>query len=241
MNEDRVLEAVDDRRDDLIDFAQNIVSIPSENPTGSEKEVAGAIHEHMKGLPLDDVQLLSKVPERPNVVGTFKGIGEGKRLLFNGHTDVVPVSDAERPEWKADPYGAEIIEGELYGRGAADMKGPIASMLYAAVALKDAGANIKGDLALAFTSSKETGGHFGARYICEEGLGNADACIIGEPSGMEQGLDYIATACRGGASFKIVVHRTQMHNSQSDIRGAVNACLNLSKVLHRMSEELHLH
>ncbi len=241
MSEERVLEAVDDRRSDLIEFAQRMVSIPSENPTGSEKEVAEAIHDHMKSLPLDDVQLLSKVPERPNVMGTLKGEGGGKRLLFNGHTDVVPVSDAERPEWKADPYGAEIIDGELYGRGAADMKGPIASMLYAAVALNDAGAGIKGELALAFTSSEETGGNFGARYICEQGWGKADVCIIGEPSGMKKSLDYIAIACRGGASFKIVVHGTQMHNSQSDIRGAVNACLNLSKVLHRMSEELQLH
>ncbi|MCH8086412.1 MAG: ArgE/DapE family deacylase [Chloroflexi bacterium] len=240
MSEARVLEAVDDRRKELIEFAQKLVSIPSENPPGGEKEVVAAITPVIDRYSLGETRVVGRDTSRPNILTTMKGNGEGKRLLYNGHTDVVPVGQEERSHWKTDPFGAEIIDGELYGRGSADMKGPIASMLYGAIALKEAGASFAGDLVLAFTADEENGGYYGAQYVSEQGLAGADVCLIGEPSGMKSGFDYLATACRGATCFKLVVRGTQMHSSQSDIRNAVNAGLKLCKVLYRMSEELEI-
>lgn len=241
MSEENVLEAVDSRREELVDFTQRILKIPSENPPGTEKAVAEAIRDVAEQYDLGKVEMPARDEDRPSVVITMEGSGAGKRLLYNGHTDVVLVSEDERPQWKADPYAAEIIDGEIYGRGAADMKGPVASMLYGAVALKEAGLPFNGELVMAFTADEEDGGYYGAQYVCEQGLATADAALIGEPSGMDSGFDYLATASRGATCFKLVVRGTQMHSSQSDIRGAVNAGLKLAKVLHRMDEELVIH
>ena len=238
MSQSKVLEAVDSRSQELIEFAQTLLSKPSENPPGGEKDVADALKEVVDRYSLGDTVVISRDPLRPSVITTLKGNGPGKRLIYNGHTDVVPVGQDERAVWRADPYGAEIIDGELYGRGAADMKGPIAAMVYGAIAMKEAGAPFNGELVLAFTADEENGGYYGAELMAEQGLAAADACLIGEPSGMESGLDFLATACRGATCFRLVVKGTQMHSSQSDIRNAVNAGLKLSKVLYRMSEEL---
>ena len=241
MSEEKVLEAVDDSRQEVIEFAQRIIAIPSENPPGKETAVAEAIREVVERYSLGEVKMVGREPDRTNVVVTLKGTGNGKGLFYNGHIDVVPVGQDERRHWKADPFSGEIIDGEMYGRGSADMKGPVASMLYGAIALKEAGATFRGDLILAFTAEEETGGYYGAQYVCEQGLIKADAGLIGEPSGMESGFDFLATASRGATCFKLKVQGTQMHSSQSDIRGAVNAGIKLSKVIYRMSEELKLH
>ena len=241
MSEQKVQEAVDARHDEIVEFTQRILKIPSENPPGTERAVAEAIRDVAEQYDLGRVEMPARDKDRPSVVITLEGSGAGKTLLYNGHTDVVLVSDDERPQWKADPYAAEIIDGELYGRGAADMKGPVASMLYGAIALKEAGSPFNGELVLAFTADEEDGGYYGAQYVCEQGLATADAALIGEPSGMDSGFDYLAIASRGATCFKLVVRGTQMHSSQSDIRGAVNAGLKLAKVLYRMEQELVIH
>ncbi len=238
MNESRIFEAVDARRDELVGLAQTLLRHPSENPPGGEREVAEALKEVIDEYSLGDTVTIASDPERPSVITTIRGQGLGKKLIYNGHTDVVPVGEDERALWKADPFGGEIIDGELYGRGAADMKGPIAAMLYSAIAIRELGEPFNGELVLAFTADEENGGHYGAEYMANQGLAEADACLIGEPSGMESGLDFLATACRGAICFTLMVKGTQMHSSQSDIRGGVNAGVKLAKVLYRMSEEL---
>src|SRR5688500_10889647 len=75
-------------------------------------------------------------PGRPNVIATVTGGGPGAHLLFEGHTDVV--TEGERSDWKFDPFGAEVVDGCLYGRGAADMKGGVAAMLLATRAVLEA-------------------------------------------------------------------------------------------------------
>ncbi|MFQ5934468.1 MAG: M20 family metallopeptidase, partial [Dehalococcoidia bacterium] len=161
MSEAQVLEAVDARRNGLIEFAQRLLSIPSENPPGNEDKVAEAIRAVAEQYSLEDVKVIGREPSRPSVLATLKGDGPGRRLLYTGHTDVVLVGEDERPHWRADPYDAKIIDGELYGRGAADMKGPVASMLYGAIALKESRAPFGGELVLAFTADEENGGYYG--------------------------------------------------------------------------------
>lgn len=82
--------------------------------------------------------------ERPNVVGRLRGSGGGRSLILNGHIDVVTVEPREA--WTRDPFGGDIEDGRLYGRGAADMKGGLVTALAAIRALRDTGATLRGDL-----------------------------------------------------------------------------------------------
>ena len=156
MNESRILDAIDARRDELVGLAQTLLRRPSENPPGGEREVAEALKQVIEQYSLGDMITIASDPERPSVITTLKGQGPGKKLIYNGHTDVVPVGEDERALWRADPYGAEIIDGELYGRGAADMKGPIAAMLYGAIAIKETGAPFNGELSWPSPPTKRT-------------------------------------------------------------------------------------
>ena len=156
MNDSRILESIDARRDELVRLAQTLLRRPSENPPGGEREVAEALREVIDRYSLGDTITIASDPERPSVITTLKGQAPGKRLIYNGHTDVVPVGEDERALWRADPYGAEIIDGELYGRGAADMKGPIAAMLYSAIAIKETGLRSTGSWSLPSPPTRRT-------------------------------------------------------------------------------------
>ena len=97
MNESRILEAIDAKRDELVGLAQTLLRRPSENPPGGEREVAEALREVIDRYSLGDTITIASDPERPSVITTLKGQGPGKRLIYNGHTDVVPVGEDERP------------------------------------------------------------------------------------------------------------------------------------------------
>ena len=155
----------------LIDDLETLVRIPS--ITGSEEIVAdwaaGALHE--LGLIVEvvrpDLQKIRADPAWPGdemsrtslpvVIGRM-GPGSGKRLILSGHLDVVPPGDRET--WTFDPWGADIREGRLYGRGACDMKGGVASILAAVRALKESGDldTLAGQLAVVLVPSEEDGG-----------------------------------------------------------------------------------
>ena len=172
---------IDSEREEMIGFLQRFVRAKSPNPPGDTTEAVGVIRAFLdsKGLPY---RMVAPQPTMANVVGTFQGgAGAGKRLVLNGHIDVFPVGDGAG--WTQDPWGGEIRDGKIYGRGVADMKcGTTASIMTYALLhrLKD---RLKGSLTLTAVSDEETFGPWGARYVIEnvpEALG--DCCLNGEPS-----------------------------------------------------------
>ena len=117
---------------------------------------------------------------RSSVVGTSPGAGGGTSLHLSGHIDVVPV---ERPEqWTHDPWGGEIAEGRLWGRGAGDMKGGLAAYLVAAAAVREVLDDRRGDLVVSSVIEEECGGN-GMWSVLRAGHG-ADGTLIGEPTGL---------------------------------------------------------
>ena len=106
--------------------------------TGEELEVQEKfVFPAVRTLDPNHVELyaVDKERKRPNLVATFKGAGKGRSLLFNGHTDVAPMSEEQLKRWRVDPWKA-TREGELvYGHGVADMKGGIAAMIWAIIHL----------------------------------------------------------------------------------------------------------
>lgn len=138
----------------------------------------------------------------PNVAGILKGTGEGRSLLLNGHIDVVPEGDIG--QWHDDPYSGKIQEGKLYGRGATDMKGGTAAMLYAIAAIQAAGLKLKGDLVFHSVIEEESGGA-GTLAALLKGY-TADAALIPEPSDLK-----IFPKQQGSIWFRIIIKGRSAH------------------------------
>nr|WP_306270271.1 M20 family metallopeptidase [Ornithinimicrobium sp. HY1793] len=126
--------------DAVVSFTQELVRIRSVNDPGAgtaEAPAARLVEERMRELGWDP-QVTEIAPGRPNVVAVIEGGGgPGPTLMFEGHTDVVTEGDLEA--WSFDPYAGDIVDGQLRGRGSADMKAGVAAMIYATKAVVDAG------------------------------------------------------------------------------------------------------
>ena len=131
--------------------------------------------------------------------------------------------------WKTPPYEPSIIDGRLYGLGAADMKAAIAAMVFAGRCLADSGA-LEGELRLLFTADEEAGAALGAKFLVNQ-IETADGILVGEPTGVEKPWEYLAVAARGVACFRVVVRGTQMHSALTDRLPSVNASVKLAEVL----------
>ncbi len=145
--------------------------------------------------------------------------GEGAPLFcFAGHTDVVPTGPLAK--WDSDPFQAEIRDGYLYGRGAADMKGGVAAMVLAAEEFVSRHADHPGTLALMITSDEEGPSINGTRKVIEylnENDISIDWCVLGEPSSDKQLGDIIRTGRRGSLNGKLMIKGIQGHVAYPDI------------------------
>lgn len=169
--------------DALVSFTQELVRIPSvfDPARGlSEEPAAELVATQMRAFGWDPVIELV-APGRPNVIAVVEGGGgPGPTLMFEGHTDVV----TEGEGWTVDPFGGELRDGRLWGRGAADMKGGVAAMLFAADALARRGP-FPGRIVLAALADEE-GMMTGAKDLVARGhLAGVDGVISCEPEGGE--------------------------------------------------------
>ena len=141
----------------------------------------------------------------------WRGTGS-PHLMFAGHTDVVPPGPLE--QWQTPPFEPTVKNGQLYGRGAADMKSSLAAMI---VAVEDATAHAEhnnGTLSFLITSDEEGVATYGTRYaidvLAKEGI-RPDYCVVGEPSSSEQLGDVVRSGRRGSLNAKLKVIGTQGH------------------------------
>jgi succinyl-diaminopimelate desuccinylase len=133
-------------------------------------------------------------------------------LCFAGHTDVVPTGPLE--EWQADPFRPEIRAGQLYGRGAADMKSGLAAMVTATEAYIAQGGGQRGSIAFLITSDEEGPSVDGTKRVVETLLARGqgiDWCIVGEPSSEHETGDTLKIGRRGSLSGRLTVHGVQGH------------------------------
>jgi acetylornithine deacetylase len=153
---ERLRAALD--RDDAITLLRG--AIGAESVTGNEANFVGYLEDQMRVRRIGNLHVSDFLPGRPNIRGERRGDGSGKRLLFIGHTDTVHV-DGWREHWagteREDPFGAPIVDGQIWGRGAGDLKAGICSSLAALTLLDNAGLRLKGDVAFAFVGDEESG------------------------------------------------------------------------------------
>ena len=145
----------------LIALTQKVLSIDSQNPPGKELKLAKFIESDMYSLGLD-VKTYTYAKNRPNIVAILKGSLPRKKakkeaLLLTPHFDTVPIGDG----WKFDPFGSQIAGNKLYGRGASDDKGNLASSMEVMRSLVEDGFKPKKDIVMAATVDEETGSHYG--------------------------------------------------------------------------------
>src|SRR5215472_4360741 len=140
-------KAIDQDRSYATDITQRLVRIPSVNPKfvndpaqNRESAVQDLIESELTSIGMA-VERWDVFPHRPNVVGQLAGLEE-RSLLLCGHVDVVPVG--ERSAWTIDPFGGEIKDGKLYGRGAVDMKSGLAAAIAAIRGIRAAGVQLQG-------------------------------------------------------------------------------------------------
>jgi acetylornithine deacetylase/succinyl-diaminopimelate desuccinylase-like protein len=149
-------------RDEVTDLLQRLIRIDTTNPPGNETAAAELLREYLEANGVA-CELIAKVPERANLVARIPG-GNGPSLLFLGHTDVVLADPAE---WSVPPFGGELRDGMVWGRGALDMKSEVAANAVAIASLAREGFRPSGDLIFAATADEEAGAGFGLEWLCE--------------------------------------------------------------------------
>jgi len=150
-------------RQEVTELLQELIRVDTTNPPGNETAAAELLRDYLEQSGVE-CELYAKVPERANLVARIPGRGDGPKLLFLSHTDVV---FADATEWSADPFGGELRDGEVWGRGALDMKGQVAAEAVAIASLAREGFEPAGDLIFAATADEEVGAGFGAQWLCK--------------------------------------------------------------------------
>jgi acetylornithine deacetylase len=208
---EKIDQTVESLRDEALELLQSIVRIPS--LPGQEKPVQDVIAHKMTemGLELDiwdpvdenlqshPAYIPSEIPYtgRPNVVGTWKGSGEGQPLIFNGHVDVVPTGEEEN--WTNSPWSGTFIDGKVYGRGSADMKAGCVVNLMVVRALQLAGIKLKGDIVLESVVDEENGGNGTLACVLRGYTGGG--MVFTEPSSDAA----LGVAQRGAQFFRLTI------------------------------------
>jgi succinyl-diaminopimelate desuccinylase len=195
---------VDDR---LTDLVTDLVAIETENPPGNEAAAAEFVHDWFERRGLDSDLVEEPSADRPQVAVR---VGDGDpTVVLNGHLDVVPAGNPE--EWSYPPYGAEIEDGVLYGRGSADMKAGVAIAMLATVDLAEAfedGA-LDGSVVFHAAMGEETA-EPGTKTLLETGY-DGDYGVVLEPTSMRT-----ATSEKGLAWYEITVSGAPSHASRPD-------------------------
>jgi succinyl-diaminopimelate desuccinylase len=230
---------IDGKREDLIQLTQDLIRIPTLNPPG---ENYGAICDFLnKRLQASgfETQLIrafdtpgdSERYPRWNIIARRDGTSLGDCVHFNSHTDVVEVGSG----WTFDPFGGEIADGNIYGRGACDMKGGLASSIIAAEAFIEQYPDFSGAIEISGTADEESGGYGGVAYLAEHGHFSPEKVqhvIIPEP--LQK--DRICLGHRGGWWAEIETKGEIAHGSMPFLGDC--AVRHMGAVIHEFEDKL---
>ncbi|MDD6073747.1 MAG: YgeY family selenium metabolism-linked hydrolase [Clostridium sp.] len=185
--------------------------------SGEEQGVVRVLKENMEAMGFDSVT----VDDYGNIIGCIKGNRPGKKLLFDGHIDTVPVT--EEKEWQYPPFAAEIHDGKIYGRGTSDMKGAVSAMTCAAANFaKDTGRDFAGEIYVAGVVHEECFEGVAARAISK--AVQPDYVVIGEASQLNLKIGQ-----RGRAEIVLETFGVPCHSANPE--KGVNAVYKMAKVI----------
>jgi acetylornithine deacetylase/succinyl-diaminopimelate desuccinylase family protein len=209
----QVIEFLNQKQKEQIEFLAELVKMPSDNPPGdcaAHAERTATLLE-AAGLKVEKYPVPQALLQNHGMVSVTNLIarhrfGEGPTVVMNAHGDVVPPGEG----WTTDPYGAEIRDGMMYGRGVAVSKSDFATYTYALLALKSIQAPLKGSIELHFTYDEEVGGEAGPPWILEQGISKPDYVI-------SAGFSYgVVTAHNGCLHLEVQVKGKSAHAACPD-------------------------
>lgn len=204
-----------EREEQVISLCQKLIQ--QKSYSGEESGVVGVLSENMKQMGFDEVT----VDKYGNIIGCIKGNRPGKKVLFDGHIDTVPVT--EEAEWLYPPFAAEIHDGKIYGRGTSDMKGAVAAMTCAASNYaKDTGKDFAGEIYVAGVVHEECFEGVAAREISKNV--RPDYVVIGEASQLNLKIGQ-----RGRAEIVIETFGKPCHSANPE--KGINAVYKMAKVI----------
>jgi succinyl-diaminopimelate desuccinylase len=219
-----------------LDIAQGLIRCRSVTP--DEGGALTYLQDILEGAGFECHRLIFSDEDTPDVDNLFARLGTGApHLCFAGHTDVVPPGD--EADWTQPPFAAEIVDGWLFGRGSADMKGNIACFVESTLAHLSAGkSQLDGSISFLITGDEEGPAVNGTRKVLEwmkENGHNPDHCIVGEPSASKFVGDTVRIGRRGSLSGHVTVTGVQGHTAYPEL--ANNPVPGMLKVLSSFLEE----
>jgi acetylornithine deacetylase len=253
--EKKVLKLIDAHKNEIAEYLQALIRFETITPP-EDSSAEGDAYRNLQvmvsetleaqGFDIDtweaDASELERFPgsgvkpdrdlsNMPIVVGMLPGRGSGRSLILNGHYDVVPTGMIE--SWHHDPFGAEVTDGNVFGRGACDMKSGLAAMLHAVKYIRQAGIELAGDL-LVQTVPDEEMSCMGTLSCCQRGY-RADAALIPEPTDLN-----VLVAMRGSLYGIVTVYGRAGHAEMAQPHwtegGAVNAISKAVKVIQALDD-----
>ena len=238
-NADRILAAADALADEAVAFTSEMIRIPTVNPPGDfYEDCARLIGDRLGSLGFDvEYHAAEGRPEhtrthpRINVIGTRRGHAARPLVHLNGHLDVVPAGAG----WTVKPFGGDVRDGKIWGRGSCDMKAGLAAAIFAAEAIRRAGIELNGTIEISGTVDEESGGFAGVAWLAEQhriDRDRTDYVIIPEPLY----VDRICIGHRGVYWFEVETTGRIAHGSMP-FHG-VNAVEHMGLVLERLRREL---
>jgi acetylornithine deacetylase/succinyl-diaminopimelate desuccinylase-like protein len=221
-------------RQEATELLQRLIRLDTVNPPGNETRAAVLLRDYLARNGVE-ATLLARDPDRANVVARLPG-GDGPSTLLMAHTDTVL---ADAAEWQRGPWSGDLVDDEIWGRGALDMKGHVAAAAVAFASLARERVSLSGDLLLALTADEEVGDDFGMSWLCREhpetvradhvlNEGAGERCVLGGR------VFYLcAVAEKMTAPFKIKLHGRSGHASNPC--AADNALLKVAPVLDALA------
>jgi acetylornithine deacetylase/succinyl-diaminopimelate desuccinylase-like protein len=215
---------------------QELIRVDTTNPPGNETAAAEVLRSYLEASGVE-CELFARVPERANLVARIRGTGDGPSLAMLSHTDVVL---ADPSEWEREPFGGELVDGHVWGRGALDMKGEVAASAVAMAGLAREGWRGSGDLIFVAAADEEVGDGFGLQWLVEA---HPDAVrtdfSVNEGAGdrVELGgkvLYLCSTAEKMSSPFVLRVRGRSGHASMPSI--ADNALVKAAPLISRLGE-----
>jgi succinyl-diaminopimelate desuccinylase len=200
--ERQVLGLLDE--DEIIAFHRHLVQIPSVNPPGDVREAIAWCEAPLAGAGFS-TEIVAEDPTMPSLIART-GRDDGPVLAFNAHVDVVPIG--EPAAWTHDPFGAEIADGRIYGRGAGDDKASVTAQVMAGIVLARSGVELRGQLIVNEVADEEAAGFRGTGFVVEQEFFAPDFVIVGE-----QTLNTVAVGEKGGSPTRIVVRGRTAHGA----------------------------
>lgn len=204
----------------VIPILQQLIRIRTSQPSGDERDAAIYISSL---FPEDCVEkrIISHGNNRASLIVTIPGMDRSRGVAILGHLDTIPVGDAK--EWTHSPFGAEIVDGLIYGRGSADMKGGLASIIFAALSLLQEESKPAVDILFCFTADEEDGGTGALSLVGGGFLDKVEEIIIVKPTNGKIGL-----AERGAIWLRVKTEGKSAHAAMADAQ--INALFAFNKI-----------